>query len=139
MITYFNGNHHETCQKYRKDSQENIIDNILVSKSAGTKTAFHTIDFHPRGIFCWSFKTKAVSRDIICKQLLGKHSCQSVILTILKSHFLLIVVFLWICLLLLGLCLLFICSDDDIYLFSVLIYFNNINWFNKQSSQLEMF
>ena len=53
------------------------MDNILVSKSAGTKTAFHTIDFHPRGIFCWSFKTKAVSRDNICKQLLGKHSCQS--------------------------------------------------------------
>ena len=39
--------------------------NILVSKYWGNKTVFHTIDFYPRGIFCWNFKTKAGSRDNI--------------------------------------------------------------------------
>ena len=104
------------------------MDNILPSKYPGTKAVFHTIDFYP--LFCWSFKTKALSCQI-SKQLSGKHSCQSVISTFLKSHFLLIVVFWWIYLLLLGLFLVFICSDDDIY---SLYWFISINWFKKQST-----
>ena len=47
------------------------MDNILVSKYWGTKAVFHTIDFYSRGIFCWSFKTKAASCDNI-QTTLGK-------------------------------------------------------------------
>ena len=39
------------------------MDNILISKYWGIKSVLHTIDFYPRGIFCWSFKTKAASCD----------------------------------------------------------------------------
>ena len=47
------------------------MDIILVSKYWGTKAAFHTIDFHPRRIFCGSFKAKPVSCDNI-QTTLGK-------------------------------------------------------------------
>ena len=106
------------------------MDNILVSKYWGTKAAFHTIDFHPRGIFCWSFKTKAVSYDNI-QTTLGKTLMSKCNINYFEIAFLLIVVFLWIYLLLLGLFLVFICSDDDIY---SLYWFISINWFKKQST-----
>ena len=78
-----------------KNPQLNIIDNILVTKYWGIMADFHAVDFCPWRFFCWSFNTKAVNCDNI-QTTMRKHSGQSVILSFLKSHTLLMVAFLGI-------------------------------------------
>ena len=105
----------KTCWKKWENPQLNIIDNILLSKVWGIKAVFYSVNFRPWRFFCWTFERNCGNN---IEATLGKiHSCESVILTFLKSHFLLVGVFLRIsCLFLGGLFLLCICCDDDIYL-----------------------
>ena len=60
---------------------------------------FHLVNVRSWKFFCWIFKKFVLP---ISKELSGKHWCQSVISTFLKSHFLLIDVFLGISRLLSG-------------------------------------
>ena len=75
----------------RENPQLNIIVNILLSKCGGIKEVFRSVNFRPGDFSAEVFKKVVV---IISKQLSGKHSCASVISTFLKSHFLLVDVFL---------------------------------------------
>ena len=112
------------AENSKKKSQLNIKEHILVRNYRGTLGVFCTIGFCPCRFFCWSLKTKAVSCDNAQITLgetfiskcdinffeitLPSHSC-------LHGNFFIIVR---------GLFLVFICSDDDIY---SLYWFFSIN------------
>ena len=63
----------------------------LLSKCWGIKAVFHSVNFRPWRFFCWSFKKSCFGN---IETTLGK-TCENVKLT-LKSHLLLIDVFLGI-------------------------------------------
>ena len=79
--------------------QLNIIKNIRLSKCWGIKAVFHWVSFCPLRFLCWIFKKKLFLQY---QTNSGEHSSESVISAFLKSHFLLIDVFLGIFCLFLG-------------------------------------
>ena len=102
---------------------QDIIDNFLVSKYWGIKAVFLIADFCPWRFFYRSFKTIGAICDDI-QTTLQKTFRSKCDINFLKSHFLLIAVFLGISLSLFwGLLLVFICSND-IY---TLYWFISIN------------
>ena len=83
---------HKTYWKKRKNPQLNITDSILLSKYWGMKAVSHSVDFCALRYFYQSLKKAVVT---VSTQPPGKHSCEIVISSFLKSFFLLISVFWW--------------------------------------------